>query len=254
MSNIYVIQGGSGTAKSTIVCGFAKNDLVGVIDMDTKFKEVIPNFTKLTGVSPKLKIRLPQQDQNKNFIPTGSAARWLRFKAINKDFCEDPNVKYIAWDTCTELMNFCKDAIVAADPKPNQVGGRKIMSLSGWGPLEADFREEMMRVVASGKTLLLLVHDKLVEDEISGMKTIVPDMQAGLKNLLPKLASEWWHTETRVKHNQPTQYVVCCQPNRWGNWKSALGLPAEWTFSVEALEKKIQEKDGSKGFENVDLG
>ena len=127
------------------------------------------------------------------------------------------------------------------------------MSLAGWGPLEADFREQMMQVIGAGKSLLLLVHDKVVEDEHTGMKMLVPDMQAGLKNLLPKLASEWWHTEVRTRGGK-TEYICACQPNVWGNWKSAMGLPAEWILDVEELEKKQQEKSDSKGMSKIDLG
>jgi len=241
LSCTIVLQGPSGAGKSDKVCPLGcYGSYVGWVDADGKALETIKAFSNRTKKSVKAKIKYPNLDANKQPIEAGSPKAWFRVKEIVRDFCLDPSVGWIALDSMNFLQEINKDCLVASGGVNNS--GRKAMAQALWDFLRADFLRLIIEIKASGKGLVMIAHDKVAVDEATGKKIIVPDLQAGLKNLIPQQTTEYWHCFTKMDPTtKKVKYMVRTKPDNFGDWKTNLNVPEDWEFNVPEFEKALEE-------------
>lgn len=252
------IEGGSGTGKTNwaFMFGLEPNTKIGVVDADNKVLPAIHAFGERVGKVPSLVVRSPQMTPEGNLIHPESSARWKRFQEINNEFIADDSITHIQWDTLTALQDMKKDDLIAsnpASPRQSQRGGKEIMAQSDWGFLTKEFEAEMVKVITSGKTLIMLVHQAPLKDKegnIIGMKS---DLQGGLVNLIPKYSSEWWLAEA-VTMGQNTKYQLRTSPKGNQAFKTALGLPPVWEYDGLEFSRLLNKQKQSPWLENVLVG
>lgn len=241
LTTTIVLQGPSGSGKTDKVCTLGTYDLaVGWVDADGKALDTIKAYMNRTGKKVRAKIKYPNLSKDKEPIEAGSAKAWYRTKEIVRELCEDPSVGWIALDSMNFLQEINKDALVATGGINNS--GRKAMAQALWDFLRADFLKLIIEIKASGKGLVMIAHDKIAVDEATGRKVIVPDLQAGLKNLIPQQTSEYWHCFTKMDpKTKDVKYMVRTKPDNFGDWKTNLNVPTDWEFNVPEFEKALEE-------------
>jgi hypothetical protein len=241
LTTTLVLQGPSGAGKSDKVCTLGTYDShIGWLDADGKALDTIKSYIARTGKKVKAKVKYPNLSKDKQPIEAGSPRAWHRSLEIVKEFCSDPQVGWVALDSMNFLQEIDKDCLVASGGINNS--GRKAMAQALWDFLRADFLKLIIEVKASGKGLVMICHDKIAVDETTGRKVVVPDLQAGLKNLIPQQTSEYWHCFTKIDpQTRKAKYMVRTKPDAYGDWKTNLQIPDEWEFNVPEFEKALEE-------------
>lgn len=254
LTTTIVLQGQSGTGKTdkTLTLGLYDHYL-GIIDMDGKAIDNVKSFHSRTGLKPKVKVKYPNLAKDKTPIPAGSDKAWLRVKEIVKEFIEDPEVKWISLDSMNFLMELCKDHLIAKGGV--LVAGFKTMERALWDVLRAEFFKVLVDIKASGKGLIMILHDQ-EDTDVMGQKFIGNDLQGKLSGLPAKLTTEHWHCITKLDPTtKKTKYLVRLRPDGMGKWKTAFTtLPDEWEFNIPELQAAIEAHSNDEGMENVVVG
>ncbi|MDB4507359.1 ATP-binding protein [bacterium] len=252
------IQGGSGTGKTNwaFMFGVAEGNHIGVVDADNKVLPAIHAFGERVQKAPNITVRSPQLSAQGALLPPNTSGRWKRFQAINDEFIANPKVTHIQWDTVTALQTMKKNDCIAtnpASPKQSKTGGKEIMAQSDWGFMTDEFEAEMVKVITSGKTLIMLVHEAPVKDKEGNVLGLKPDLQGGLVNLIPKYSSEWWLAEVAAI-GMNAKYTLRTTPKGNQAFKTALGLPSVFEFDYKVFQEKLTKLEESPWLKNVLMG
>lgn len=225
-----LIQGPPGTGKT---CTAVRFDKVGLIDADQNLAAGI-TFLKQRDPKKELKWDTPHEDAKGEPLP--SAKKWLRFVEINIEMLEDESVQTIVWDSMSRIKDMLIDYILAADSgysAKNVIANERTMQIHHWGTFYSIMIKALMRLCSNRKTFIVIAHDALIKDEVSGSMEVFPNIPGQLKDQLAGLFQEYWHAEVKNKGMGELQYIMRTVPAGRYKAKTTMGLPHEFEFKPD---------------------
>lgn len=183
--------GRSFTRKSSIAAHFPAP---GFLDSDL-------NISRIRDRYPDRKFVYAQPQ----FTDTGTAvpkdAQWPNALAQVRALCESPDVKTIVIDSATSLQEMIIDWVLAqpntGKMQPLVIGGVKVLNQEQYRPFSDQFKELIVRVMASGKPLLVLFHEQEERDERGTVESIWPLLTSRLRFNVTSMFTDAWRTTTR---------------------------------------------------------
>jgi hypothetical protein len=156
-----------------------------------------------------------------------------------------PEIRTIVIDSVTSASDMLIHHILKFGTKLT-VAGRPTMEMQHWGPFQMIWKQLIMGIRASGKMLVVICHERLVEDGLSGATMLRPLIGGTLKDNLGGMFTDVWHAENRIKPDlkKPgefvTGYYVRTRPTTQITLGTSLDdLPAEFEVTEEELMKRI---------------
>lgn len=193
----------------------------------------------------------PMRNDDGSVVP--EELRWEKGVAQIKAAVADPRVKTIALDSGTAIGHNLINHILrfpSTAKAPLMIGGMKVMDMSMWGPYRDLWTKLIMGLRATGKLVIVVMHDVADKDEVTGAINYRPSFAGQLKDYGAGLFTDVWHTETRAKiqddRSKPgfglptTEYYIRTAPRSNMPLGTSLGLPAEFVFTWEQLRSKLE--------------
>lgn len=156
-----------------------------------------------------------------------------------------PEIRTIVLDSATALSDMLIAHILKFGTKLT-IAGQPSMEMQHWGPFAAIWKKLIMGIRASGKMLVLISHERVIEDQLNGSKSIGPLIGGSLKDNLGSMFTDVWHAEHRTKPNREkpgqmtTEYFVRTQPFANMTLGTSLkDLPAEFVVTPEEVLKRV---------------
>lgn len=126
------------------------------------------------------------------------------------------------------------------------IAGRPSMEMQHWGPYQDIWKATVMGIRASGKKLIVIVHDSITEDALTGETIVRPLIKGALKDGFGGMFTDIWHAETKVKPDpkkpgqMTTEYYVRTTPNaKFTLGNSLTDLPSEFVVTEEEIKRRI---------------
>lgn len=176
--------------------------------------------------------------------------RWERASDLLKKAAADPRVETLVDDALSMLQNALCDHIIAkgsAAENPLVIGGVKVMTRSMWSAFKDLLVRRIIYARSSGKRYVLVAHEAVDADEMTGVKLYRPALSGQLGNSLASLFTDWWSVEVdpnadKKKYANGVRHYVRTVPNTRMTLKNSCGLPADFDFTWEAFSRVQDER------------
>jgi hypothetical protein len=141
-----LIYGKSGTGKTTFACCFPKPF---VFDFD--------------------KGMLSQRGKDVDYVTYGGPTAYADFEVKFKELERSCPYDTIILDSVTTLEEYCMDRALAANR-------RAMPTMNEWNVLIADLKDLFMRATKMSKHLVVIAHEQMIQDEITGEVMVRPQI------------------------------------------------------------------------------
>lgn len=178
------------------------------------------------------------------------AQRWLRFLAVTQAAGNDPNPKFLIFDSMTAIGHILERYVISqgSSSKDLVIGGVKSMTLQLWNPYKDLWLKLITAIRASQKHCIFICHRKVDKDEVSGTLDYKPMIGGQLADSVGRLFTDVWHctTDTVMPTKDNPEGIVSIietvpQP-RMKQLGNSLDLPPRFRFDWPTLEAKLKEK------------
>jgi len=179
--------------------------------------------------------------------PTGKPLldhlKWARLIDLTKKAAVDPAVKTIVWDHMSDISDWLQAHIMATDGSGKTLAGIKVMSIALWQPFKLMMARALTLIKGAGKPFIVVAHDIVDKNDITGEVTCRPYIGGRLKDTLGGYFSDAWRCEVEPGFREkPAKYKVRTQPTAQQKvLGSSFGLPAEFEFSWDVLAKALEQ-------------
>lgn len=181
-------------------------------------------------------------------MPVPETQRWTYATECLKLALVSPDVDTIVLDSASALSDFLITHILqypSTATKSLMVGGIKVMDQSMWGPFRDLWKKLVMACRASGKLVVVCVHEEFDTDETTKIRTHRPLIPGSLKSNFNSMFTDVWRCETMLEPDKAhpgklkTVYRVRTEATPLLSLGNAWGLPNEWEFDFAVLASKI---------------
>lgn len=177
-------------------------------------------------------------------VPVPLERQWEEFTTKLKEACASPLVKTIVLDSVSSLSTMLIAHILKHGEVKKHLAGEPTMEKQHWLPFRDLWKKVIMLCRASGKMLVVIAHDDLVVDEVTGASMIRPLIAGELKHNLGGLFTDLWHAETRLvpdgKGGMKSEYFVRTQPTPRLPVGNSLNLPAEFIVTWDGIRNRLE--------------
>jgi len=216
-----LIYGKSGTGKTTFACCFPRPY---VFDFD--------------------KGMLSQRGRDVDFDTyTSYAAFEMKFKEFEMKCPYDT----VIIDSITTLEEYCMDKVLAANR-------RQMPTMNEWNVLIADLKDLFMRATKMSKHLVVVAHEQIVQDELTGEIIIRPQIVGKkLPAQLPLWFDECYRAQvSRSKEGIPVYSILTASDMKYTakSRLNCMNAVEDWSRegkmvnAFEMIKEKVRIKDG----------
>lgn len=185
--------------------------------------------------------RVDTDDVGKDIDP---GQRWVRGSELLKASGPDSKVGTIVDDSLSMMQVALCDHILRLGSQaenPLTVGGVKVMTRTLWSAFADLLRKRIIYARSLSKPYILVCHEKVDADDMSGQKIYRPALSGQLGDTIASLFTDFWSCETDPnadKKRYPTgvRYYVRTAPTARIKLKCSCGLPPEFEFTWAAFE------------------
>jgi len=205
----------------------------------------------IASTDRKLNNALPRIPKNKVWFydypklgPSGAPLpdeqQWDRLITLTKAAAADSLVKTIVWDHMTDISDMLQAHLANAHSKLT-VGNMKVMDMKLWQPFKLLMGRAITLIKGAGKMFVVIAHDYVDKDEITGAVTCRPLIGGALKDTLGAYFSDVWRCEVEPGFREkPAVYKVRTQPTAQQMLGSSFNLPPSFEFSWETVAKALE--------------
>ena len=207
------VYGKSGTGKTTFGASFPK-----------------PFFLDIDG--GLLSVR--GQDVSYVDLTPGRGVTWPDILDAIKEGQKD-DYESIIVDSLTGLADLCMESVLQL----NRRSGQK-PNFDDWAAYANKTKDFLVRLLASGKNVLLICHEAPDKDELTGHVWMLPAIQGQMKSRISNYFDEFYHAEVEQTHGKPANYRLLARPSSIYTAKSRL-LPrdTESSYLVPSFQSLI---------------
>ena len=193
------VYGKSGTGKTTFGASFPK-----------------PFFLDIDG--GLLSVR--GQDVSYVDLTPGRGVTWPNILDAIAEGKKD-DYESIIVDSLTGLADLCMESVLQL----NRRSGQK-PNFDDWAAYANKTKDFLVRLLASGKNVLLICHEAPDKDELTGHVWMLPAIQGQMKSRISNYFDEFYHAEVEQTHGKPANYRLLARPSSIYTAKSRL-LPRD---------------------------
>ena len=207
------VYGKSGTGKTTFGASFPK-----------------PFFLDIDG--GLLSVR--GQDVSYVDLTPGRGVTWPNILDAIAESKKD-DYESIIVDSLTGLADLCMESVLQL----NRRSGQK-PNFDDWAAYANKTKDFLVRLLASGKNVLLICHEAPDKDELTGHVWMLPAIQGQMKSRISNYFDEFYHAEVEQTHGKPANYRLLARPSSIYTAKSRL-LPrdTESSYLVPSFQSLI---------------
>ena len=207
------VYGKSGTGKTTFGASFPK-----------------PFFLDIDG--GLLSVR--GQDVSYIDLTPGRGVTWPNILDAIEEGKKD-DYESIIVDSLTGLADLCMESVLQL----NRRSGQK-PNFDDWAAYANKTKDFLVRLLASGKNVLLICHEAPDKDELTGHVWMLPAIQGQMKSRISNYFDEFYHAEVEQTHGKPANYRLLARPSSIYTAKSRL-LPrdTESSYLVPSFQSLI---------------
>ena len=207
------VYGKSGTGKTTFGASFPK-----------------PFFLDIDG--GLLSVR--GQDVSYIDLTPGRGVTWPNILDAIAEGKKD-DYESIIVDSLTGLADLCMESVLQL----NRRSGQK-PNFDDWAAYANKTKDFLVRLLASGKNVLLICHEAPDKDELTGHVWMLPAIQGQMKSRISNYFDEFYHAEVEQTHGKPANYRLLARPSSIYTAKSRL-LPrdTESSYLVPSFQSLI---------------
>ena len=207
------VYGKSGTGKTTFGASFPK-----------------PFFLDIDG--GLLSVR--GQDVSYVDLTPGRGVTWPNILDAIAEGKKD-DYESIIVDSLTGLADLCMESVLQL----NRRSGQK-PNFDDWAAYANKTKDFLVRLLASGKNVLLICHEAPDKDELTGHVWMLPAIQGQMKSRISNYFDEFYHAEVEQTHGKPANYRLLARPSSIYTAKSRL-LPrdTESSYLVPSFQSLI---------------
>lgn len=226
-----LLQGPPKTGKTCIAMSFPK----------PWFLEADRNLRSAVEAFPGKEFWYDYPDTAKDGSTLPDNQIWERMAELVKDACLSPDPSTLILDSMTPIGRYLEEHVVrlGSTGKTLTVGGVKVMDLALWRPYKILMAKLIEMCKQSKKLLIVIVHDKDVEDRQSGAIRYKPNVGGEMKDVLYSLFTDVWRTDVEVV-GATSKYIVQASPiARCESLTSTLSLPPKFEFFTKDADGKL---------------
>lgn len=225
-----LIQGPPGSGKTTLACQFPEPY---VLDCDL-------NLTGTIKWLRKNNLPLPVGFDTIDYDEKGKEVKlpfaYLRVSSCLKAVINLTTVKTIIIDGTTRMSDY----IIAEVMKQQSITAMRIQDWGAYLYIWKTFINEMRSACyKTGKTLIIIAHEKVEKDDVSGMFRYSINLPGQFAGLIGGMMSDVWRCEVEERAGKHT-WKVRTLPSARVDLKNSMGLPASfdatWTEIAKALK------------------
>ncbi len=139
-------------------------------------------------------IEIPPDRIGKGTVPEG----WNRVKEADDYFIAHKEYRVIVWDTLTTIAEICLAQVAFLNQHQIRGGKDEGITLPDYNKEKQLVQDELMKVIATGRHLVVICHEDVVKAEFTGQLWRMPWARGQLQDKFPM----WFHEVYNAREKQ----------------------------------------------------
>ena len=220
-------------------------------DADDKMGNAVHRFPGKTFWFDQFN-RKPVKDKEGKFtgeyVKVEPELQWMYFNDCLNEALKSPLVRTIGLDSLSALTDMLIQHILKVSGSKLNLGGIPMMEKSHWGPFRDIMKRTIMGIRSYGKNLVVVAHETVDKDDLTGAIMNRPLVPGELKSNLGGMFTDVWHQESREVPDPKNpgklmrKYFVRTQPlANFPLGTSLPDLPLEFEVTWPEIEKRLKQ-------------